>query len=241
MNVDDLIRSRRTRKILAADPTCGTDTWPHPLDNDQQSRTFMEDVMAVVALAGWAPFHHRRDEQNVSQTDVIPEPWRFYVLDRRHCLQLQADLDSILGAEDRRGKIPRLLAGAGALVLACWIPDCIQSLLPTDDATTRAAKEKDNRRLEKRNEEHLAATAAAIQNLLLAAEARNMQTYWSTGGLLRDDRVERHLGIPDNQRLLGALFLAPAADQFDSRTTIATGAHKDSRTDVSQWCRVVQW
>jgi nitroreductase len=72
-------------------------------------------------------------------------------------------------------KIPKLLAVAGAAILVTWLPDP-----PTSGEVLELT---DN------NMEHVAATAAAVQNVLLAAEARGMFSYWSSGGILGDGDV----------------------------------------------------
>lgn len=108
-------------------------------------------------------------------------------------------------------KIPRLLAGADALIMVTWLPDPSSTGEPE---------------LSTNNIEHIAATSAAIQNLILAAEARAMYTYWSSGGVLRDAEIFDFLGIPHTQKLLGAIFLAST-----EQATIepAPGANRDKR------------
>ncbi len=74
--------------------------------------------------------------------------------------------------------------------------------------------------------EHIAAASAAIQNLLLAATARGISNYWSSGGVLRSAQVFQQLGIPRQQILLGAIFLFPSeigdAELSDQQTARAS-------------------
>ena len=59
------------------------------------------------------------------------------------------------------------------------------------------------------NMEHIAAAAAAIENLLLAATARGVSNYWSSGGVLRSQIVRQLLAIPPAEIVLGAIFFFP--------------------------------
>ena len=115
-------------------------------------------------------------------------------------------------------KIPRILSGSGAVVLATWLPD---------PSATGGAPE-----LTENNQEHIAAASAAVQNLLLAAEARGLRTYWATGGILKDKDVFGWLGIPANQILLGAIFMAPTELPHDM---LETGSWREKRGEPSNW------
>ncbi len=193
--VDHVIRERKTAKVLG-DPDNCTELSP------QIAESFISLVRTAVEVAGCAPFHKlAADEHRRGQLDS-PVPWRFYVLDKPACcavlshLRSRADTDQDpKWARAMAKKIPKLLAGTGALVLVTWLPDPS----PTGEPA-----------LNENNIEHIAAASAATQNILLAAEARNMHTYWSSGGILAEAEVFELLGIPRQQRLLAAIFLAPA-------------------------------
>ncbi len=232
--VDHVIRERKTKKLLGN----ASGAEPHPLDDSGRLQEFDAGVQACLALAGWAPFHHGRGALDVDCQRAIPEPWRFYHLDRLACLTLLHKIDELLSPEDRRGKVPALLASAGALVIATWLPDVEQPILETDDPDSAAEKSKTNRKLEMRNEEHLAATACAVHNLILAAEARGLDSYWSSGGLLRDDRVRRYLDLSIHERIIGTVFLAPCHTNF-ANITVAPGGQRRLRTAPAHWCRRV--
>jgi len=83
-----------------------------------------------------------------------------------------------------------------------------------------------------KNEEHVAATAAAIQNLLLAATARNIDSYWSSGGALREKACFEVCKIPEQERLLGAVFLAP---EMPGREGVRPGKLREKRGTPEQW------
>ena len=83
------------------------------------------------------------------------------------------------------------------------------------------------------NEEHLAGAAAAIQNLLLAGEARDLQTYWSSGGVLAASECFELCGIPAEQKLLGAIFMFPP--QPDTNADIHEGKLRNQRGTPDSW------
>jgi nitroreductase len=55
--------------------------------------------------------------------------------------------------------------------------------------------------------ENVAATAAAIQNLLLAAHALGLGAKWRTGEWARDTSVKEFLGFAPEQHLIGFIYL----------------------------------
>ena len=55
--------------------------------------------------------------------------------------------------------------------------------------------------------EEIAATSAAIQNLLLGASANGLAGFWSTGGMTHHPAMKAHLGLQDEDRILGILYL----------------------------------
>lgn len=222
--VDHVIQSRMTKKVLGDVQS----EWQHPLDDSTHAlREFEENVRSAVAVSGWAPFHHSRKESCVDGEQTIHEPWRFYHLDRSQCVTLLRKIDDVVPADVRRGKIPSLLSGAGALVQVTWIPESV------DDSND------DEGKVELRNQEHLAAASCAVQNLLLAAEARGLETYWSSGGLLRSARIFDLLGISVNERLIASVFLAPPVSEYNNAIETKLGALRTSRADFERWCRKV--
>lgn len=55
--------------------------------------------------------------------------------------------------------------------------------------------------------ENVAATAAAIQNLLLAAHAMGLGAKWRTGEWARDPMVKEFLGFKPDQHIIGFIYL----------------------------------
>lgn len=205
--VDRVIRERRTTKVLADAPFPEVDV-----------RTVVEELAAT---AGWAPFHRvvARVHQETGLTSIVP--WRFHLLDAASCRALRR----ALLARGDRSKIPRMLAAASALVMATWLPNPAKGPVP---GLFEATEE---------NMEHVAAAAAAVQNLLLAATARGIPNYWSSGGPLRGADAFGWMGIPAGEIPLGAIFLFPA-ETGDAE--VNPGSHRDRRGDPGDWSRWVE-
>ncbi len=141
-------------------------------------------VEALLGLASWAPNHRRT------------RPWRFHACDQAAVRSVGERLatDPALAPvlEPRKAaKIRELLAGAGAMVLVTWLrnPD------PVIDR------------------EDLAATAAAVQNLLLAATDAGLGSFWSTNPGLAHPAILAGCGIDTGaEGFLGAIILGRAAE-----------------------------
>ncbi len=203
---DHAILNRRTEKVLANQPL--------PIGDCSQT------VNELIALAGWAPFHKAcEDRHRQGGLDGI-EPWRFHALDAANCRRLVPQLP-----KENAGKIPAMLNAADALILATWLPHAGPAT-PMGDEPGFAVTLT--------NVEHIAAASAAIQNLLLAATARGIRNYWSSGGVLRLPSVFQLLGIPTNQLLLGAIFLFP---QEIGDAELATSKLRELRTSAEHWSR----
>jgi len=222
-SIDEIIRNRRTKKVLG-DPS------KKMIVDDE----FNKQLWEAVEVAQWAPFHYPCHETHRTAGSESMLPWRFYVLDCKACNALVERLeeigsrypDDVGWANVASGKIVRMLSSAGAMVQVTWLPD-------PPFANSNENKELE---LEKRNTEHLAAAAAAVQNLILSAEAKDMDTYWSSGGKLREIEVFELLGIPSNQKMLGSIFLFPK-NQDDSE--IAPGKLRDRRGKLEEWAKKI--
>lgn len=55
--------------------------------------------------------------------------------------------------------------------------------------------------------EELAATSAAIENMLLVATANNVATFWSTGGMCYHDEFKKYFGFSDSDKVLGIIYV----------------------------------
>ena len=54
--------------------------------------------------------------------------------------------------------------------------------------------------------EEAAATAAAMQNILLAATALGIASFWSTGGMVHNPAMKTFLHLNESDRVMGILF-----------------------------------
>lgn len=201
------IRNRVTVKVMSEEPL------PAMLPRSA--------IMELIATAGWAPFHRACDSSHQTQLAGI-EPWRMYALDATNCQLLREKMPT-----ENAGKIPAMLAAAEALIQVTW--------LPNTSAMKGAEEQLFDATLE--NMEHIAATSAAIQNLLLAATARGIRNYWSSGGVLRSAEVFKLLGISSSEILLGSVFLFSEPNE---NATIVNSKLRDRRTPAEQWMRWVE-
>ncbi len=145
------------------------------------------EIERLLDSARWAPTHR------------LTQPWRFYALDQPAIAALGRYLsgepriaavpDAAKGAA-KLAKLLERLPGAGAMVLTTWKRDAD----PGIDL-----------------EEHAAASAAA-QNLLLAATAAGIASYWSTTAALMHPLTLSWCGAdPATEGALGMIWLGHAA------------------------------
>lgn len=204
--VDAVIKARRTDKVL------GDLTNPAPVPAD-----FSAKVAEIIEVAGHAPFHKEAAGKHRDNGLNSAVPWRFYVLDANAC---QATLSQMQawGGNFMRGKVPMMMAAAGALIQVTWLPNNEEfGNMP--------------------NLEHVMAASAATQNLLLAATARGIANYWSSGGVLRDAELFNLLGIPTAEQLVGSIFLFPSTEP---PLEVFGGKHRGKNTPVGDWSRWVE-
>ena len=210
VTVANVIRSRRTEKVLAQ----LEDAKDVPADVDALRRP---QVNAAIQTAGFAPFHYAR------QPDIA-EPWRAHILWHDQAIKVTHHLRDERGDT---GKLPMLLAGCSAAVLVTWLPEF-------DGNRGKPLKPQVAEEQRSRDEEHLAAASAMVQNLLLLLTAHGMGTYWSSGGALRKPEMFEHLGIPAEERFLAGVFIE-YPEMMDGTKDRKPGSHRDKRSDA--WIR----
>lgn len=177
-------------------------------------------VLGAIKSAGWAPFHYAR-------TPEIAEPWRAHVLWQEQAMKTAHHLRDELGV---MSKEPLLLAGCSAAVVVTWLPEFDG---PSDKPRSAAVLEEQRIR----DEEHLAAASAMVQNLLLMLTAHGMGTYWSSGGRLRKPDLFDYLGIPQEERFLAGLFIE-YPEMKDGPKQRKPGGHRDKRSGA--WVREIK-
>lgn len=207
--VEWAIRKRVTTKVLAE----------HALP----TKDLRGLVQQLLSISGMAPFHRPCDPSHRDVSDLPGiEPWRFYALDAEECRKLRERVPA-----ENAGKIPAMLNAADALILATWLPNPIP-----DTLTTRDERLFDPTLA---NMEHIAAASAAIQNLLLLATEQGMDTYWSSGGVLRSNEVMERLGIAAQEILLGAIFLFPQDSLGAPRVASKLRGQRTAAESWSRW------
>ncbi len=162
-----------------------------------------EVLEALINAATWAPNHR------------YTEPWRFYVVHGADKLaamdrHVQAAFDA--SAKDagegvgrkliaKKHKMTARLAATAAVVVVTW------TRTPDDQAADR---------------EDYAATACAIQNLLLSAHGRGYASLWSTGKMLMQPALLEFYGVPGEatdrpESVAGVIFLGSPTGELTGR------------------------
>jgi nitroreductase len=146
-----------------------------------------EVLERIIEAATWAPNHH------------LTEPWRFFVLQGDARVRLgEVAGGAMLADGATEGTV---LATRVKLVRAPALIIVAQVNRPAD-ATADL--------------EDYAATAAAIQNLLLAAHAEGLAAKWSTGELTTMPAVFDHLGLTEGDRIAGFVYIGSSVDGSDA-------------------------
>lgn len=207
ISVARAISERKTDKVMG-DPSA-------PRKPDGLSRDVIGELLSI---AGNAPFHHPANPR--VRAGGAKEPWRVHMLDGQGC---RAFLPTI-SPDDKPGKILDMLAAAETLLCVTWLPE------PEGDEGDAPAQSH-------RNFEHVAATAAFIQSLLIAATSAEIPNYWSSGGVLRDRKYLSRLGASETEELLGAVFLFP----YDlSGLDVRSGMLRGERSAPNEWAYWVE-
>lgn len=66
--------------------------------------------------------------------------------------------------------------------------------------------------------EEIAATAAAVQNMALMATAYGIAFYWGTGGMTLSDEMKNHVGLKEEDQIIGLLFLGYPSGEWPRKT-----------------------
>lgn len=211
--VDEVIRSRRTEKILANDDF----DW-QPSKEDLAAGD--QAVEAALEVARWAPFHYPRDLQEQV------EPWTARWLRRDDCLTFASKMPEWHGQLATGHKFPKLLRACGSCVIVSWLPN------------TEMQPEK--KRLQV-NEEHLAATAAFVQNFLIALEARNLGSYWASGPVILEGGLPDRLGLHDTEKVTAVVFVHYRVSTPDFGLDRLEGKLRKSRDPEMAWLKAVEF
>ncbi|MCB0480317.1 MAG: nitroreductase [Flavobacteriales bacterium] len=66
--------------------------------------------------------------------------------------------------------------------------------------------------------EEIASTAAAIQNMALLATAYGLGFYWGTGGMAYSPEMKTYLGLGENDKVMGMLFIGYPEIEWPRKT-----------------------
>jgi nitroreductase len=143
-----------------------------------------ETVVELIEAATWAPNHK------------MTQPWRFSVLTGSRREQLGQ-----VWAQNAAASLPleqrdAFIAGEAKKLLRA--PTVIVVSVRTDANPIMA-------------EEDLTATAAAVQNLLLAAHAKGLAAAWKSGKICYCPEVKHFLDLDPSDRIIALVYLGAVA------------------------------
>lgn len=148
-------------------------------------------VRELLELANWAPTHART------------EPWRFVVMTGNAIAQFSADHAELYKANTPEDKFTNSkyeglqhTADKASHVIAVYMKRSPEAKIPVS--------------------EDLEAVAAAVQNILLGAQALGISVLWSTGGMTHHPSMKTYFGLAEADVMVGLLYMgysdeAPAA------------------------------
>ncbi len=209
--VDRALRERRTVKVMAS-PAARLPT----MRADGEAA-----IRDAIAAAGWTPFHYPASSADPGSGEPI-EPWRVTLLDVSACRSLATLIEGDQGRASRAGKIPSLLRGCGHLLLVTWLPE---------------PEERESRKREEIDREHLLAVGAFVQSLMIALQVRGFGTYWSSGGVLVEPELLALIGAARHERPAAALFVDHAPQTAIDGVERVTGKLRERRSPASSWTR----
>lgn len=143
-----------------------------------------ETIRELIEAAVWAPNHK------------LTQPWKFNVLTGAARERLgavwgaaaAAKADPAAAASVRDGEAKKPLRAPAIVVVSTR----------TDPNPMTA-------------EEDLTATAAAVQNMLLAAHAKGLSAAWKTGKIVYSSEVKAFLGLDSSDRIVAFVYLGAEA------------------------------
>jgi len=141
-----------------------------------------EQINQLLELAHWAPTHGRT------------EPWFFYVytgealksFGKTHAELYWNNTAEDARKEETREKLEHNVDGCSHVIVAVM-------------------KRGENPKIPAIEE--LAATGAAIENILLGAEALGIAVMWNTGGMILKQAMKDHLGLKEEDQVMGLFYM----------------------------------
>jgi nitroreductase len=143
-----------------------------------------ELIESIIATATWAPNHRKT------------QPWRFIVFEGDGRAQLaRAMVDSLERRLAAREGIPDSEQRQKEWSKAFRAPVVVAVVaIPMDDPKVYEIEE-------------VSATAAGVQNMLLACEALGLKAMWRTGDAAYDPQLKEELDIPVTAHIVGFVYI----------------------------------
>jgi nitroreductase len=147
-------------------------------------------IAALLELADWAPTH------------AFTEPWRFVIYEdptvfcKQHAELYKTHTPAENFKEATYNNLQNIGNNASHVVIA-YMKRGTNPNIPVV--------------------EELAAASAAIQNILLAASALNIGSFWSTGGMTLKPALKEFLELGEEDQVLGLLYLGYTDQKPDGR------------------------
>jgi nitroreductase/YHS domain-containing protein len=157
-------------------------------------------IVRMLDAAVWAPNHH------------LTEPWEFFVLtgdSRRRFAEIRREFRTTLLERSDAPEFHKMLEKIYRDAIGTPTIIVVTTTYPDDP--------------DLRNDDY-AATMCAIQNMLLVATSMRLGTYLRTGGLIHYPPLRTLLGVPDDRRIAGVVYVGYPAHVPERRRTSA--AHK---------------
>ena len=141
-----------------------------------------QQVMQLLELANWAPTHG------------LTEPWRFVVYSGETVRQFCHDHAELYRQGTPTDK---------------FNPSKYEKQRHNGDTTSHLIAVYMKRHPDSNIPalEEICATAAAVQNILLGAEALGIAVLWSTGGAVQQPAMKQYLGLDAEDVMIGLLYL----------------------------------
>jgi nitroreductase len=145
-----------------------------------------ETIVELIEAATWAPNHK------------MTQPWRFTVLTGNARNELGRVWAASAAASVPADQRDAFIAGESKKPLRS--PVVVVVSVRTDANPIMA-------------EEDLTATAAAVQNLLLAAHAKGLAAAWKSGKICYCPEVKQYLGLDPTDRIIALVYVGAVATE----------------------------
>ena len=158
---------------------------PRFFNGDLVDRTTIERILGV---ANWAPNHKGT------------EPWRFIVFEhektkdfaRRHAEVYKNHTPKEEYSDNKYNSILNKADTASHVILV-YVEKTTHAMPPL--------------------QEEIAATACAVQNILLMATALDIAVYWGSGGMCYHPAFKKEFGIEDKNVMMGFIFIGKVDEE----------------------------